>query len=176
MTPVIIMTAAVSAIILLGIFFGGRLTGSNERSSTTPVGNNENSENCKVLCNQWDQRRQERCIAENTVEASQRKVDNTRASLAVATIVAGVLAGAAYLASLAPGYGWVVAIVLGAAAVVAFLAADFILGKLSAAGDELDAAEGNASKARNLEAEARTLLVKKCPDQANACLSLPSPC
>lgn len=172
----VIIIGAIVVVAILGFFLGGRLTGDNNRSPTVSVGSNQSSEDCTALCNQWDQRRQERCLAVSAAQASQRKVDDLRAQLAVAAAVAAALAVAAYLASLIPVYGWIAAAVLGAAAAIAFLAADFILGQLSVAEQELGAAESNASKARNSEAEARTLLITKCPEQASACLARPSPC
>ena len=98
----------------------------------------------------------------------------------VMVVVMIVVALAAFfagdLASLIPVYGWIAAAALGVAAGIAFLAADFILGKLSVAEEELAAAEKEATAARNAEAEARTLLVSRCPEQAATCLLRPSPC
>ena len=174
--PVIIILGVGVVILLAFFFFGGRLTESNELSNSTPIGSNESSGQCVDLCNQWDQRRQERCLAESAAQASQRKVDNLRAQLAIALVMATALGVAAYIASLIPLYGWIAAAILGVAAAAAFLAADFIAGKLTIADGELGAAEMNASKGRNSEAEARTLLITKCPEQSAACLSRPSPC
>lgn len=171
---VIIVVGVLAA--ALGLFFGGRLTASNGRASVTPVGTNDSGADCTGLCSQWDQRRQERCLAESAAQASQRKVDNFRAQWAIAMGIAAGFAVAAYLASLIPVYGWIAAAVLGAIAAAAFLAAMFIAGELSVADEELAAAERNAAAARTAEAEARSLLVTKCPGEAGACLSRPSPC
>lgn len=165
----------VFAINIVGFFLAGRFTGLKEKSPATPFGRNENSDNCTFLCNQVDQRRQEKYLAESAAQASQRKVNNLRVEAAFACVVAIALATTTYVCLLIPVYGAVIAIVLGAVGVIAFLAASFIIGKLSVVMKELNASERHASKARNSEAEARTLLVNKCPEQAVTCLLHPSP-
>jgi len=171
-----IIIVAMIVIAIGATLIGGTITGANGRAPAITLGSNENSENCEFLCNQWDLRRQERCSAEAAARAAQRKVDNLRTQWGIAMATAVVLAAAAYAASLIPIYGWIVAAVLGAAAAAAFLAATFILGNLSAAGDELGAAERVAATARAAEAEARALMATRCPAQAGACFSRPSPC
>lgn len=173
MIPIIV---GIIVVAIVGFFVGGRITGSNDRPPSTPVGSNDQNANCTEMCNQWDMRRQERCLAESAAQASQRKVDNLRVELAVAGGIAAALATAAYLASLVPPFGWIAALVLAAAAVAAFLAADFIVGELSVAEEEVAVAERNAAGARNAESDARRLLLSKCPEQAGACLLRPSPC
>ncbi len=173
------MEVIIGAMIVIAIaatLIGGTITGANGRAPSITLGTNENSNSCEFLCNQWDARRQERCSAEAAARAAQRKVDNLRTQWLIAIATAGALATAAYIASLIPIYGWIVAAVLGAAAVAAFLAATFILGTLNAAATELGLAEGVAAAARANEAAARTIMATSCPSQAGACFSRPSPC
>lgn len=171
---VVIVLVVLAALVLP--FIGGFITQSNRTPQGTPMGAPSDSSDCSVLCAEWDQRRQERCLAEATAAAAQRTVGNLRTELAVATGVALVLAASAAAATLIPVIGYVVAAVLAVAAAAALIAAEFILGELAAAGTALEQAEGRAANARQAEAEARTRLVQTCGDKATACLSRPGPC
>lgn len=171
-----VIIVAMAVVALANFFFGGRLTGSNSSPTTITVGDVKSSDNCAELCAQWDAMRSTRCLAEAAAAAAQRKVDNLRAQLAVAIVAATALGVAAYIASFIPIYGWIVAAVLGTAAAIVFLAADFIAGQLTVADSDLGAAEATAADARAKEAAARALLTSKCPAEAGACLARPSPC
>lgn len=171
---VIVVLVVLAALVLP--FIGGYTTQSNRRPQDPPSVPASGSEDCGVLCTEWDQRRQARCQAEATAAAAQRTLDNLRTDLLVATGVAIALAAAAAAATLIPIVGYAVAVVLAAAAAAAFIAADFILGQVAAAGSFLEQAERQAADARQAEAEARAKLVLNCGDKATACLSRPSPC
>lgn len=171
---VVIILVVLAALVLP--FIGGHITQSNRTPVDIPAGTTSGSSDCSVLCAEWDQRRQERCLADAHAAAAQRIVDNLRAELAVATGVAIALAASAAAATLIPVIGYVVAAVIAVAAAAAFIAAEFILGELTAAGSALTAAERQAAAAQQAEAEARTRLVQTCGDKAAACLSRPSPC
>src|SRR5437773_5114899 len=96
------MTAGLIGLgIIVGLYLIGRAIGNGGNPSTITVGsNNTDTRDCTELCNQWDNRRQERCNAEKDEGTAQNRVGTLNSQL-LAAIAAAATASAALVACLA---------------------------------------------------------------------------
>ena len=83
---------------------------------------------------------------------------------------------AAVAASFIPFLAPAVIAVFATVAATAFTSYLLLVGAVNGASADLTAKTIIAAAALNKETEARMLLLTKCPETANACLSTPSPC
>jgi hypothetical protein len=173
----VVVVIVIAAIIIFGGAYGvGTVAG---RGTETPAGGTNifDPEACQDACNQWDARRQERCNAEAAAAAARKERDSITVQLAGVLATAAALFAAAIAAALVPFVGEAVAGVLLAAAAAMLVLAVFYAGMLSSANDDVSSKESAAQKARDKEAEARSILFATCtPDESDKCLMRPAPC
>jgi hypothetical protein len=168
----------ISLIVIAGIFVifvVGALAGSSGSPSTITVGTNTLEGTCNELCNQWDARRQERCIAQHQLAVAQARVNTIQNERNAALATAAALTAAAIAAVWIPFAGQVIAAGFLAAAGIAAALAVFLWGELTMAIGDRDKKASAVNAAFTAEAQARATLLAQCEDPID-CLSRPSPC
>ncbi len=170
--PPVVGAVTIVVLFVVGVLYAK--SGILPPITITPV--SADSKQCKELCDEWDQRRQDRCNAEKDEAAAKARVEALKSLWLAATILAAILFAAAYLLLSNPltvGYG----LYLLGLAIAALALAIFFAGELSAAVSDLSNKAGAAQAARQAEADARALMISKCPpDEVASCLARPSPC
>lgn len=167
------LSAGIVALIVIVFLAGVALYSA---TATVTVGSNNDSGECTDLCNQWDARRQERCNAEAEEQSARANVSSLEWEFGLALLAAAAFT-AAGIAALAGVFTAVTAVGFFIAAGIAAAAADFLLGMLLSANNDVTAKRDVASRARQAELEARGLLTGSCsPDAAASCFARPSPC
>lgn len=166
----------VVAVAVLAVIAVGNLIASGQNPPSLTIGNNDSGGNCASLCLQFNQRRSEKCMAQADVVSAQTRVLFLIAQREAA-LKAWAVASAASLAALfIPIVGPMISAGFATIAAIAFTAFLGFAGAVNGASADLAAKTAIATTAMNREAEARILLLTKCPNEANACLATPSPC
>lgn len=163
------------AAVIFSVIIGG-LVGQSQNPPTVTPGANDGASSCSALCAQLQARHAERCMAEadeRSAEARLSSLNDQRTGFLVASAVA-----------LAAGFASLFIPFVGAAVAAGFFAAAAALGALALGlqGAILAAESDRAGKAaaartgRQREAEARQMMIEKCPGEAAACLALVGSC
>lgn len=163
------------AAVIFSVILGGMVAESQNPPTVKP-GANDGSSSCTALCAQLQARHAERCMAEadeRTAEARLRSLSDQRTGFLVASAVA-----------LAAGFAALFIPFVGAAVAAGFFAVAAALGALAlglqgaiiAAENDRSRKAAAARTARQLEADARQMLIETCPGEAAACLALVGSC
>lgn len=181
------MGIIIIVIVLVGAYVAGRIIGARGNPTTaTPGTNSPDLAACKEACDQWDQRRAERCNAEKDEATAKAAVDTARANYWAAVGSATAAAGAAWATTQVcnaipfpplKAACYVVAAGLIAAAAALWAYAAYLLGILGSKEVDYANKSGAASAARAAEAQARAIMMAKCPsEEVTNCLNRPAPC
>lgn len=172
---VIVIIIVVAFTILAVIALGNIIASGQSHPSVTP-GNNDSGVDCNNLCLQFNNRRSERCMAQADVRNAQTRL-NFLVLQRETTLRAWAVATAAAIAAMfIPIFGALIPSGFATAAAIAFTAFLGFVGAVNGASADLLKKNDVASICMNKEAEARQLLLTKCPEQASSCLATPSPC
>lgn len=164
------------AIWLVAGFIMGAVVGGQTRPTVIDASNNSGLD-CDGACQQWEERRVQTCGAKQQTRDIQASVDDTGRQLLAATLVHVGLVAAAVAAAFIPIVGQIIAIAIGAAAMVALGFVSMLSGRLAALSSSLDQAKQIERDAIQREADARQNITKACsPERANQCLNRPAPC
>jgi len=158
------------------VFVIGATIARAQKQSTLIYAPDNDSTSCEALCRQLQTRRSERCTAEADARAAQARLDNLSMQLRNVMIAVAALLAAAYVVSVIPFVGPVLAAAMFAAAATLLQVVAFgLLGAWSAAETDRQSKTQAASDARRREDNARFELFSDCADTRDRCLqSLPS--
>lgn len=182
----------VALIVTVGvlIYARGYNEGSGSNPRTVPGPRSSDSADCKQACVAWDNARQMLCAAKDDEAAARSRADGIRGQLVAAITAAvslGVAAAAtavAATAATASVFGipaavilWGIAIGLAAASAVAWAAAAYLGGELTAAEANVAAKASARQDWDSAVAGIRAAVNRLCTEaEANACLSRTAPC
>ena len=171
-------------IIAAGVWFGQQGT----VSTRTPGSNKKDVAQCEDACDQFDTRRAERCLAEQDQANAQQHVQTIRdlllalvaGSVTLLVAVIGGAGGAAALVTAIPALAPIMPLLLAVLAIGVAVAAAAIIALFAAlitAEVDLGNKRRAATAARDVEAEARDIMLQVCPDaESEQCLARPAPC
>ena len=172
----IIVIVIVVAVAILAVIAAGNVIAIRQSPPSVIPGNNDSGSDCNNLCLQFNNRRSERCMAQADVRNAQTRLNFLIAQRETALRAWAVATAAAIAAMFIPIFGPLISSGFATAAAIAFTAFLGFAGAVNGASADLLQKTAIASICMNKEAEARQLLLTKCPEQANACLATPSPC
>lgn len=142
-------------------------------ASTVPF---EPGMDCATLCLQFNVRRAELCVAQAEERRAKARLDNLSAERDAMLRAWAIASAAAVAAMFIPFVGSLISSTFAAAAGVALTAFVGFLGAIREATEDFDRRAGRVVAGVSLVAEARQLLMTKCPVESVSCLATPSPC
>jgi hypothetical protein len=172
----VIVIVIVVAVAIIAVITAGNVIASGQSPPSVTPGNNDSGLDCNNLCLQFNNRRSERCMAQADVRNAQMRLDILSAQRDMALRAWAVATAAAMAAMFIPVLGPLISSGFATAAAIAFIAFLGFVGAVNGASADLLQKTAIVSTCMNKEAEARQLLLTKCPEQASACLATPSPC
>jgi len=174
----------VIVIIAVGVWLGKQGTVPTRK----PGSNQTDVTQCEDACDQFDARRAERCLAEQDQASAREHVTAIRdllfaLSSGSVAVLLGVIAGAggaAALVAAVPVLAPIMPLILAVLAIGFLMAAAAIIALAAAlitAEADLGDKRRAATAARDVEAEARNILLRVCPDaEAQQCLARSALC